>query len=148
MPRAKFPHLLSQDIIVWERFLVTHGRDYDRLEYDIRVGIGRDPGAEFPENTRTMAIDLSMRRIDAVGIRTDRLDIIEITTIAGIHAIGQLFAYPCLYRETFKPDLPLHPILVASELGPDILPVLLAHDLDYRLFPPTPPTPPPKKDDF
>lgn len=119
-----YPHLLPDDITIWERFLNLHPHDYTRIEYDVRVGEGRDPGDAFPDNIRKMGLDISMRRIDAVGHAPDRIDVIEITRTAGLTSIGQLTAYPKLYRDKFRPTLPLRAVLVAEELQTDIQPVL------------------------
>ena len=119
MPR-EFPHLLPDDIKVWKRFLSLFGQEYSHFDYDVRVGYGRDPGSTFSVKIRQMGIDLSQRRIDAVGHRPDRLDIIEITHSAGLTAVGQLLSYPILYGHMFNPSLPLVPILVCSEIQTDI----------------------------
>lgn len=118
---ARFPHLLQKDIDVWKRFLADPPRRYTSFEYDVRVGTGRDPGSEYSDEIRRMAIGLSQRRIDAVGHTADTLDIIEITTAAGLHAIGQLTAYPILYRLTYVTPLPLIPVLVCESIQTDAL---------------------------
>ncbi len=133
-----YPHLLPDDIEVWEQFLAEHSDEYDYFDYDVRVGRGRDPGANFDPNIRTMGIGLSQRRIDAVGHKSDSIDIIEITGHAGIHAVGQLNVYPLLYAHMFKPLKPLRKLLVARELGPDVLPAFIVYNIHYRLYPKKP----------
>lgn len=135
MARARFPHLLPDDAALWQRFLDKNPTRFNRIDYDVRVGTGRDPGNEYPENIRKMALDLSLRRIDAVGHTKHGLYIIEISTTPGLKAIGQLIAYPTLYRTTFRPDAPLFPLLVAAVLQSDIRPVLRQHGLTYELYP-------------
>jgi len=115
-----FPHLLPVDIAVWERFLALHGKAYSKFDYDVRVGVGRDPGDIVPETIRIMAVKLSQRRIDAVGWTPNRLDIIEITTDAGLTAIGQLEAYPRLYKAKFQPTTSLRPVLVCESIQTDL----------------------------
>jgi hypothetical protein len=131
----RFPHLLPQDIVVWKRFLHLHEDDYDHFDYDVRVGQGQDPGPQLDPKYRQMGIELSKRRIDAVGHRPDALHIFEITTRAGIHAIGQLTTYPILYHQTFHPLKPLVPILICSSLGPDVKTALDIANLQYFIFP-------------
>lgn len=132
-----FPHLLPPDAAVWNRFLSVHADKYLSFEYDLRVGKGRDPGAAFTTNIRSMALQLSQRRIDAIGHKRDSVTIFEITRKAGLTALGQLQAYPVLYRELFPGDYPLHTILVAESLQDDILQVLRATNTAFLLFPPT-----------
>ncbi len=115
-----FPHLLPVDILVWERFLDQFGKAYSKFDYDVRVGDGRDPGDIVPDPIRAMAVKLSQRRIDAVGHTPDRLDVIEITTDAGLTAIGQLEAYPRLYQAKFHPTTPIRPVLVCESIQTDL----------------------------
>lgn len=124
LENRQFPHLLPQDIEVWKRFLAKYGTMYVNFLYDLRVGHGRDPGEGYPENIRGMAIGLSQRRIDAVGIVPDGVHIIEVTQVAGLTAIGQLTMYPILYSIDY-PDKPiLNIILVCESIQSDIEPAL------------------------
>lgn len=120
---------------MWERFLKAHPDKYKHYDYDVRVGTGRDPGAQVPPNIRRMASDLSKRRIDAVGYTDSHLTIIEITLSAGLRAIGQLIVYPYLFRDTNNiatlPDV----LLVAAEIQTDIKSILDELRLPYLLFP-------------
>ena len=136
MTRARFPHLLPADCDLWERFLDENPKRFSHIDYDVRVGFGRDPGHSFDSNLRQMAIDLSQRRIDAVGHSDGVLHIIEIATVPGLRALGQLIAYPTLYQQTFSPTQSLVPLLIAEVLQADIRPVLIANHLMYELYPP------------
>ncbi|MCK5481449.1 MAG: hypothetical protein KAJ06_09885 [Gammaproteobacteria bacterium] len=131
----QFPHLLPGDIPVWERFLVAFPDRYDRIEYDVRVGRGRPAPEGFEPNIRKMAMDLSRRRIDAIGFTGEQIDIIEITRLADLKAVGQLLAYPLLYQQTFNAVSPLHTILVAEELHTDIKQVLDSLPVEVWLSP-------------
>jgi len=122
-----YPHLLPDDVPVWQRFLAKYADNYTRIEYDVRVGVGQQPPPDLPPNIQKMAIDLSQKRIDAVGWTPEAIHIIEITRLAGIKAVGQLTVYPILYARTYTVALPLIPVLVCEQLLPDIRPVL-----DYR----------------
>lgn len=136
MPRNRlYPHLLPHDIQVWERFLQQHRADYTHFDYDVRVGQGRDPGPSISAKYRQLGIELSQRRIDAIGHTATHLDIIEITTRAGIHAIGQLVTYPTLYLESYHPTLPLRQCLVCSELAPDVDSTLAKLGIHLYIFP-------------
>ena len=116
----RYPHILPPDVPVWERYLAKYRHRHDLIEYDIRVGMGRDPGPEYAENMRAMALDLSYRRIDAVGHSSGHITTIEITKTAGMTALGQVQVYPVLYKLTFMPSLPIISLLVAEEFESDI----------------------------
>lgn len=127
----KYAHLLPIDIEVWERFLNLKGKDFDLFEYDVRVGLGRDPGSGYDENIRQMALDLSLRRIDCVAHRPTDITVIEITHSAGFKALGQVTGYPVLYAMTFPPLLPIKPLLVCGEIQSDIKPILDSLKVTY-----------------
>lgn len=126
MSRTKFPHLLTPDVPVWERWLNTHRDQYLSIEYDVRVGSGRDPGPDFDSTMRKMALDLSKRRIDALLETDSGIICVEITTSAGLTALGQCLAYPILYKLTYHPEKPVSPLLVCAEVQPDLTPVFSA----------------------
>lgn len=116
----RYPHILPPDVPVWERYLANGGVHHQLIEYDVRVGLGRDPGPYYPENIRAMALDLSFRRIDAVAHDPHQITVIEITRYAGLTAVGQVLVYPILYKLTFMPSLPIVALLVAEEFESDI----------------------------
>jgi len=125
----RYPHLLPFDIPVWERFLETTTYKYIDFDYDVRVGEGRTPPDDVPDNIKQMAYDLSLRRIDAVGRTASEIHIIEITRSAGLKAVGQLVAYPLLYSLTYHPTQPLVKVLVCETIQTDILPAIIAQDI-------------------
>ncbi len=132
-PSSPYPHLLEVDIAVWLRYLNKHPDLYDAIEYDIRVGDGRDPGPDYPDNIRRMALDLSRRRIDAIGHTLDTITLIEITRRAGLTAIGQLIAYPILYAASYPTTRPVQMLLVCEELATGVQPVLEAQRIPWEL---------------
>lgn len=135
MPR-KYPHLLSVDVPVWEAFLDTEAPSFEMIDYDVRVGEGRDPGDDYEQNIRGMAVDLSKRRIDAVGQLSTEIWIMEITTIADMRALGQLSVYPPLYRLTYRPAFPLVPVLICAKLDPDLAKVIVETPIKVFLVEP------------
>lgn len=135
---SPYPHLLPVDVPCWEWFLSKYGNQFELIDYDVRVGVGRDPGPEFPDNIRTMAIDLSMKRIDAVAYMPDQIWAIEITKHAGLKALGQLIAYPLLFTLKFNPVLPVQPVLVCEDLITDMEIVYTALEMPVYASGPNP----------
>ncbi len=117
----QFPHLLPDDIVVWQRFLEHFGHLYSTFDYDVRVGQGRPAPDQPMEGIRKMALDLSQRRIDAVGHQPSGPTVIEITTGIGFKAIGQIQVYPRLYRERFGISGTINTLIVGAFLQDDIL---------------------------
>lgn len=116
---AKFPHLLPADADLWQDYINTTAIRFTSFEYDIHVGEGRDPGPAYADNIRQMAIHLSQRRIDVVGHTPNLIWIIEVSTTAGLTALGQLLAYPALYSAMHNPVQPVLPLLVCRQLATD-----------------------------
>lgn len=116
----QFPHLLPDDIQVWERFLAHYGSLYTHFDYDVRVGTGRPQPEQPLEGIRKMAMDLSQRRIDAVGWDTRGPTIIEITTGIGFKATGQIQIYPTLWRQRFQYIGLIRTLIVGAFLQDDM----------------------------
>jgi len=134
-PDVRFPHLLPVDASIWRQHLLAHGHDYTLFEYDQRVGEGRDPGDTYDDNIRTMALQLSKRRIDCTGYHSRGVDIFEVTHSAGFTALGQLIAYPILYARTFGTSRSIRPVLITAHIQSDIEPVIKALRIPYFLYP-------------
>jgi len=98
----KYPHMLPNEIPLWERFLSLYGKDFKNFRYDIHVGRGVDPGPDYDPKWRKLAIQLTQKRIDVVGERDGVVWIFEVKPDAGLSAIGQLLAYRALYRRDFN----------------------------------------------
>lgn len=131
----RMTHLLSADAALLQDYLNLYPDRYSSIDFDVHVGLGRDPGPEFIPSIRNMAIHLSQRRIDALGFRPGQIDIIEVTLSAGIRALGQLLAYPQLYQFSFQPIVPLHPVLIARAFSTDAEPLFSRHGIETHIIP-------------
>lgn len=116
-----YPHMLKEDAEVWLRWLDRYADKFSMLEYDVRVGTGRDPGPAYSDTMRRMAIGLSQRRIDCVAYRPGEIHILEVTRVADMKCLGQIHAYPILYQITYEPRQKLISAVVAQTLGTDVL---------------------------
>lgn len=118
--RHKFPGMLPAEICVLKAWMAIHQGEYDRFEYNVRLGSGLDPGPAYPDYIRTQAIMNSQKRLDAVGWQSNQATIIEAKRRAGYSNIGQLVGYKSLFIRA-HPDNPT-PILrlVASAVASDL----------------------------
>jgi hypothetical protein len=105
--------------------------------YDVAVGPGRDPGDSYEESIRKMALQLSKRRIDVVGILPDGIDIFEITQSAGLKAAGQAIVYPHLLTVTWSLSIPVTTTIICRYCQDDIQPVLVQHGIRLVVIPPS-----------
>ncbi|MGH9492917.1 MAG: hypothetical protein ACRD2K_05400, partial [Terriglobales bacterium] len=98
--RLKYPGLLPREIIIFREWLRLHERDFDRFDYNVRVGDGFDPGPGFSPDVRQQAIENSKKRIDAIAWQGSAVTLIEVKDRAGLSAIGQLIGYRPLWQQT------------------------------------------------
>lgn len=91
----------ADESIVWGKFLSLYGKNYDRFDYDLRVGTGIIPGPEIPENFKQDYISLTQKRIDCVGYTNNNATLFEVKTRALLPPLGQLLGYNILFISTF-----------------------------------------------
>jgi hypothetical protein len=116
----KYPHLMVNDVAIWERYLDLHAVEWDSFEYDVRVGEGQLPNPAHPKNIQLMAVALSEKRIDVVGRIRGRVWIIEVKPSAMLSAVGQLISYQILYEERFPGSGSTELLIVTDRIGPDL----------------------------
>ena len=112
--RGNYPHMFPGDVAVWERFLDSYGSIYTGFQYDIMCGVECEQFPRWEENYRRDAAVLSRLRIDAVGYRSDGIDIIEVKPRAGAAAIGQILTYRDLFIQDYKPSQSVRGVIVTG----------------------------------
>ncbi len=119
--RLRFPGMLPAETLIFKQWLAEHEGEYDRFEYNVRIGSGTDPGEKYPQEIRDMAIANSQKRLDAVGWQADIPTIIEVKRRAGLSNIGQLVGYKHFWIRD-NPDQPSpNLLLITNALQSDIL---------------------------
>lgn len=133
-PQA-FPHLLPAEGLIWANFLRKYGAQWDRFDYDIRVGQGHPIDPAWPDYVKAMVTRLSLKRIDAVGYLGNHPTIFEVTPRLGRTTAGALLAYRFLFKETFpsldQPDL----AAVGPRVDPDLARYLASEGVKIYLVP-------------
>ena len=118
--RLKYPGMLPREIIVFRAWLRLHESEYDRFDFNVRIGTGFDPGPSVSESIRQMAIQNSQKRIDAVAYKDTSVTLIEVKDRAGFSAVGQLVGYLHMWQAAHPSEGPPHLLLVANRLQDDI----------------------------
>lgn len=130
--RGKYPHMLPEDVPVWERFLDINPTLFERIYYDVRVG-GVVPGPELgDEKMRLMFWQNTAKRIDALGEMKNEIWIIEVAANPGLRAVGQLNTYIALWWEDPKISKPAKPVLVCQSIDEDLKRSLEFHGVLLR----------------
>jgi hypothetical protein len=133
--QTRYPHLLDQDAPILTAYLKQNGARYTQVDFDVRIGLGRDPGPYFEINIRKMALDLSRRRIDALGQTPRGVEIIEVTGAAGTNTLGQLTAYATIYQSDHPTEPPPRLILAAASLQTDMQTAYTNAGIEIHLYP-------------
>ena len=116
----KYPHMMPNDIAVWELFLSANPLRFDRLEYDVHVGRGYGYDEDSPDWHLRLARGLTQYRIDVVGWNSRNATIIEVKPYAGLGALGQLLSYRHFFiKEIYTPTLP-RLLAVTDQTTPDM----------------------------
>jgi hypothetical protein len=117
--RRKYPHMIGEDIPIWERFIEKYPEFFNSVDYDWRVGEGVIPDPEWAENYKRMVTMLSQKRIDVVGWKDDKPTIVEVKKRVGLSTLGQILGYNILFMEEFT-HFPEPEILIITEsIGDD-----------------------------
>ena len=115
----KYPHLLGEDIPVWDLFIYQYPDYFDTVDYDVHVGAGiAAPPDEEPDFDRQFRA-LTQKRIDVIGWKNELPTIVEVKFRVGLDTLGQVLGYRALYLRD-NPEVSGLPILVVCHiLGPD-----------------------------
>lgn len=132
---GRYPHLLPVDGQLWNEYRERFAPQHADYFYDVAVGEGRDPGANYDDRLRMMGIRLSRRRIDVIGVNPDRIDIFEITQSAGLKACGQALTYPALLRMTWQTTLPIKMIVICRSVQSDMSGIFETYGADLVIIP-------------
>lgn len=131
--RPRYPHMLGEDVAVWDRFIEAFPGRFDSVDYDWRVGDGADAPYDMDDPYERMAKMLSQKRIDVVGWRGEAPTIIEVKDRCGLSALGQIRGYRALFQRDF-PDLGDPAILiVCARLSGDERAVLAAEGVPVEV---------------
>lgn len=122
--RAKFPGMLPREILIFKNWLKLHEWEYDRLDYNTRIGSGNDPGPTWPDYVRQQAIANTQLRIDAIAWKGNEPTLIEVKDRAGAAAIGQIVTYEAVWLKDNPGSPPPKLLIVTNRIQHNILPVL------------------------
>ncbi|MGH9402857.1 MAG: hypothetical protein ACRD2P_12205 [Terriglobia bacterium] len=133
--RLTFPGMLPREILIFKNWLAMHETEYDKFDYNVRIGAGVDPGAVWPDYVRQQAIANSQLRIDAIAWKAEQPTIIEVKDRAGASAIGQIVTYEAVWLKDNAGSPAPKLLLVTNRLQHNTLPVLLKAGISFEQVP-------------
>jgi len=131
--RGKYPHMLPEDVPVWERFLSSNPALFQRLYYDVRVGGVSPSGEDVSPQMKRMYFDVTAKRIDVLAELDKELWLIEVASRPGLRAIGQLQTYLALWFQDPAIDKPVVPVLLCLAVDSDLKAALDFYGMRLRL---------------
>lgn len=133
--RLRFPGMLPREVLIFKNWLKDHEREYDRIEFNCRVGPGHDPGPNWPDNLRLMAIANSQKRIDACAWQGNIVTLIEVKDRAGAAALGQLLTYFPLWNKEHAGLPPAQLLMVTNRIQTGIDAATSYHGIKLDIVP-------------
>jgi hypothetical protein len=127
--------MAPREVIIFRAWLALHQNEYDRFEYNVRVGNGTDPGAQYPAIYRQQYIENTQKRIDAVAWKGQQPTIVEVKDRATASCMSQILTYKALWPLTF-PNTPAPKLLlVTNRVAADMPLVLDASGITLEIVP-------------
>ena len=117
-----YPHMLSADSAVWEKFLADSANLIKEVWYDVHVGEGVALEAGADTVTRTIAQGVTRKRVDVVASVGGGYWVIEVKPTADMQALGQALTYSRLFVGEYNPEGQVFPVVVCDKVDGDVLP--------------------------
>jgi len=98
------PAFQHEENKIWTAFVDAFGDHYQGFYYNVKLGEDLITPEQRMIPEKRMTEEIGLKRIDAIGIRTDCYDIFEVRRRAGPGTFGQLIAYEQLWTRFGLPD--------------------------------------------
>lgn len=108
---ASRPGMIAQEVDIFNAWWLQHSADYDRVQFNVRVGQGLVPDPSHDPAVQQMAIINAQKRIDAIVWHGAQPTIVEVKYRALIITLGQALGYRVLWIRD-NPGLPTPGVLV------------------------------------
>lgn len=127
---VKYPHMLPREIAIWDRFIEEYGLPEGEIDYDVHLGEGAEVDPSWPSWMAGMVKRLSTHRADVVVEREHEVLIVEMKSVAGMGAVGQLVGYEALWLRQEGTDRPVRLLCVCERLEADIRAVFQFYEIE------------------
>jgi len=131
--RGKYPHMLVEDLPIWDRFLSLNAALFQRIYYDVRLGGVLEVPLEAANAMQRMYYDVTAKRIDALAELEKEIWIVEVSAKPGLRAVGQLQTYMALWWEDPKIKKPAVGMLIARAIDSDLKRALEFYGMRTRI---------------
>jgi len=118
--RGRYPHLMPVDLAIWNRFMDKYAADFVGFQYDVTVGEGAKAPEGASDADKYLLWSLTVKRIDCLGIRKDRVIVFEVKPRLGMAAIGQMVSYYVLWLRQYGRPPAVQVATVCEQSEPDL----------------------------
>lgn len=116
-----YPHMMPEDVAVWERYIEKFPEAFDTCEYDFPLGKVPDFVANDPNVDQSSMERLYKKKIDVVAKKTDSISVIELKPQCSGSTIGQVLQYQHLYVRDVKPDIVPRAVVICASASEDTM---------------------------
>lgn len=116
-----YPHMLTEDIAVWTKFIKAGKVVISRVWYDVRVGGMVFAGPNVSEMEVRIAAGLTRKRIDVVAAIGGGTWVIEVKPYANMYAVGQILTYVRLFEQEYAYKGELSAVIVCDDYDDDLV---------------------------
>lgn len=116
-----YPHMMTEDTMVWTKFLQSRTITIDKVWYDVRVGSPVFLPVGASDRERRIAAGLTRKRIDAVAAVAGGLWVIEVKPYANMYAVGQVITYVRLFRQEYVTPGNVIAVIVCDDFDIDLV---------------------------
>jgi hypothetical protein len=135
MQYPAMPQLESNITRAWIR---QYGRDYDSLDFNVRLGKGQDIQPGIPASTAGQFDKITRKRADIVAHAGTWVDILEVKGRASLSAIGQLIGYHQLWTDERPTFIVRRLIVVCQLIDDDVRRVFATNGIQSYVLEPEP----------
>lgn len=135
LARARYPGMSDVESEVTRAWLGRHGAEYDRVDFQVRLGAGIDPGPGNPEYIRQLGRDLWAKRADIVAITGLDVTIVEVKERITPGAIGQLLVYRDLWRREHPETTAIRLLTIGRGAVTDLVETFQAQGVEIEVYP-------------
>jgi hypothetical protein len=134
LQQMQFPGMPMPESDVFREWLVRHGREYDRIEFQVRLGDGIPPDPRLNQTFAEQAVMMTQKRADAIAWQNTQATIIEAKIRASLGAMGQLLGYGVLYQKMNPASPPPRLLVVARRVDSDTAGVFEEHNIGVTVY--------------
>lgn len=136
--QLQYPGMPRLESDVTRGWIRLYAQDYDRLEFNVRVGKGQELQPGITEATAGQFEKISRQRIDCVAWSGSFVDIVEVKDRAKASTLGQLIGYRQLWTDEHPQNIVRRLICVSPFIDQDAQRIFTANGVTFYEIQPEP----------